>query len=742
MKCKKIISIFLALCVAISCFAGLEIMSSAQILGTQNYFKSIIGSNQHCALELKLNNANIVSDDTVTYIVDRYYHTDMSSLGNIYSVNFIIKAKAASTVIKCDGFEISDNAYRNAEKYSDSENLYLSSETSGYLIGDIPAAGESKEVTFSAEMLAMYYNGTTNVLDECSYSAKIVVIGIDTTELRYLVNKNLSKISSCWTSNSWSSFSIALTEAQNILKNPTAVQKDIDEAYTNLANAEKLLVHKGPITSCEHCINGGEGAELLPDKYTNISYGTNGIRNTFDLYLPSNVEGDISLILFIHGGSWFYGSKENFSTQAYNACVEYGVATATVNYRYISQGSVTIFDILDDIEAAVSAIKTFAAEKGLNIKKMMLHGFSAGAHLSLMYAYTREVTSAITPVCVYSNSGPTYLYNSKYMDVKGMDIVLSAACGKSFTEETRKDAENELIAISPLNYVDSSCVPTIISHGTLDSIVPYSDAVYLNNFLTEAGVKHDFLTFPNSDHGCGNDPDVTVTEKSIYDEYVNNYLLDIKPEKVHNYIKTVIEKTCTTDGYTTYVCKDCGKNFISDIVKAGHETGDWEVITYPTYDSEGEKVKICTECLTVVETESIPKLDMVFRAKEDSCVEIDAENKLILNVPQGVSNLNEYVEALGCEIEYVESSEGFGTGTLVNIIYKGEVVDTYAIVVAGDVTGDGYVDAFDVSKATYYINTFSEPDEKAYVKAIDAYGDGVLDATDLAVVVNIANHVV
>ena len=63
------------------------------------------------------------------------------------------------------------------------------------------------------------------------------------------------------------------------------------------------------------------------------------------------------------------------------------------------------------------------------------------------------------------------------------------------------------------------------------------------------------------------------------------------------------------------------------------------------------------------------------------------------------------------------------------------------IVVSGDTTGDGFVDAFDVSIATYYINTFSEPDKKAYFASIDALADGVLDATDLAVIINIANHI-
>ena len=43
----------------------------------------------------------------------------------------------------------------------------------------------------------------------------------------------------------------------------------------------------------------------------NMVYGA-GERQVLDLYLPRKAEGDIGLILFLHGGAWIGGDKESY----------------------------------------------------------------------------------------------------------------------------------------------------------------------------------------------------------------------------------------------------------------------------------------------------------------------------------------------------------------------------------------------------------------------------------------------
>lgn len=70
-----------------------------------------------------------------------------------------------------------------------------------------------------------------------------------------------------------------------------------------------------------------EGVKVFRD----LSYIEGGHeRNRLDLYLPEKAEGRLPLVVWIHGGAWQGGSKDNcpavpFATK--------GCAVASINYR-------------------------------------------------------------------------------------------------------------------------------------------------------------------------------------------------------------------------------------------------------------------------------------------------------------------------------------------------------------------------------------------------------------------------
>jgi len=53
----------------------------------------------------------------------------------------------------------------------------------------------------------------------------------------------------------------------------------------------------------------------------------------------------------------------------------------------------------------------------------------------------------------------------------------------------------------------------------------------------------------------------------------------------------------------------------------------------------------------------------------------------------------------GCTLSYTPTLNGFGTGTLVNILMNGQTVDSYKAVIFGDVNGDGNIDSIDAGLA-------------------------------------------
>ena len=263
-------------------------------------------------------------------------------------------------------------------------------------------------------------------------------------------------------------------------------------------------------------------------EYRDVEYGTHE-RQVLDLNIPKETDGEIGLVLFIHGGAWIAGDKSSYENGVRSAADTYGYAAASINYRYISD-TVSFADILDDIDAALARIKEIGIENGVNINKVLLTGDSAGGHLSLLYAYSRAETTPITPAAVVSNSGPTDLYDNNFYinnalgDAEVLAGLFSDGCGKEFTYAERESVKQELMEASPVYYVNENTVPTVINHGMKDSIVPFSNAQTLDAKLTEYNVTHYFNAYPNSDHDLGADKENKDIASSLLIEYCKTYL--------------------------------------------------------------------------------------------------------------------------------------------------------------------------------------------------------------------------
>ena len=140
--------------------------------------------------------------------------------------------------------------------------------------------------------------------------------------------------------------------------------------------------------------------ENVGTKYTDLDY-KNDNGNKYDLYIPKNLDKEKKqyLILFIHGGSFNSGSKEDGDMW----CKYYtskGYITATVDYTLQNQGKeASIFLMNEEIENAVEAIKVKTSELGYNVVAMASSGVSAGGTLAMNLAYN---SNSVIPVVFYT----------------------------------------------------------------------------------------------------------------------------------------------------------------------------------------------------------------------------------------------------------------------------------------------------------------------------------------------------
>lgn len=262
--------------------------------------------------------------------------------------------------------------------------------------------------------------------------------------------------------------------------------------------------------------------------YQDFAYGSHE-RQKLDLYIPKNSDGEVGLVLMIHGGAWIGGDKSAYSDYILS-WADKGYAAASINYRYLSY-DVSFDDILDDIGNALKAIKETGAKHGININKMLLSGHSAGGHLAMLYPYARGESSPIEPVAIANYCGPTDLLDPNFHNENATDAlkelyrqIASLVYGEELTLDKAYLANDLLKKASPLYYVTKDTVPTVINHGMADDTVPYSNALSLQAKFTELGVTHIMNTYPNSGHGLNSDPEAQAKAEEYFAQYVETYL--------------------------------------------------------------------------------------------------------------------------------------------------------------------------------------------------------------------------
>ncbi|MDR2133907.1 MAG: alpha/beta hydrolase [Treponema sp.] len=276
----------------------------------------------------------------------------------------------------------------------------------------------------------------------------------------------------------------------------------------------------------------GQDTETNRNVFNDLPYGSHE-KQKLDLVfpdIPENISAPIPAVLYIHGGSWIDGDKDDdtFDTLKTSAAGT-GLATASMNYRLLNfekPSETGCEDMLDDVHDAIDLVKKKSSELGVEINRLCIIGVSAGAHLALLYSYTRAGQSSLPVEFCVSASGPTDFTDPAWYSGDAADgspiplplklLLVSALAGESFTQDDLQGGqinpakEQVLKKISPVEYAGGA-VPTFFAHGRKDTVVPFSNAERLEKALP-AEKKLGFLEFPNSGHGLNAPEDSSILD--------------------------------------------------------------------------------------------------------------------------------------------------------------------------------------------------------------------------------------
>lgn len=270
---------------------------------------------------------------------------------------------------------------------------------------------------------------------------------------------------------------------------------------------------------------GQTGALPLPQgvkAHRDIAYVEGGHeRQKLDLYLPEKREGPLPLILWVHGGGWQSGSKDQ-CLPLRQGFVERGYAVASIGYRL--SGDAVFPAQIEDCKAAVRWLRVHAKEYHLDPQRFGAWGSSAGGHLAALLGTSGDIkafeagahldqSSRVQAVCDYY--GPTdfavFVTTSGYEHHARVDSPESKLIGGAVL-----DNKEEAARANSIQYVSGDDPPFLIVHGDADATVPINQSQLLFEALKNKGASVHFHTIKGAGHGgpgfAGDEIDAIVTK--------------------------------------------------------------------------------------------------------------------------------------------------------------------------------------------------------------------------------------
>lgn len=253
---------------------------------------------------------------------------------------------------------------------------------------------------------------------------------------------------------------------------------------------------------------------------------------SLDLYRPEEVSGKSPLIMFIHGGAFYIGYKDE---PAYVDFCRYftsmGYVTASINYRlgfHLSKNEIERagYAALQDAHAALRYLVAHADEYGIDTDRIFVAGSSAGSITALNLAFLED------------DGRPASTHGKKSFLSHKADMGDIDSSGNDYTAEFKiKAVANMWGAVNDLDMLGSAQTSIVSFHGEDDTTVPYAEGYPLSvagdgvaKMLSgemfgsycidekagELGLRHHLYSFPGEGHALNTGKDKQPNENHTF----------------------------------------------------------------------------------------------------------------------------------------------------------------------------------------------------------------------------------
>lgn len=200
-------------------------------------------------------------------------------------------------------------------------------------------------------------------------------------------------------------------------------------------------------------------------------------------YKPDGVKKK-PVVVFIHGGGWAKGDKDAVTYQVFNVAKS-GYVGVTISYRLISEAGFPA--CIEDVKQAIRYVKSLEGKYPIDVNRIGIWGYSAGAHLALMIGLSPDKTFKTETLSGYDAKVKSIMAVSAPTDFVTRKQLRGSL---NFVSESQNNDENFLHSVSPITYVHKKQLPVFMLHGTADPIVKPFHYQKFAKKCEEKGVKN------------------------------------------------------------------------------------------------------------------------------------------------------------------------------------------------------------------------------------------------------------
>jgi acetyl esterase/lipase len=215
-----------------------------------------------------------------------------------------------------------------------------------------------------------------------------------------------------------------------------------------------------------------------------VAYGE-GPRRKLDVYAPSEAAGPLPVIVFIYGGSWASGDKDDYEF-AGAALASRGFVTVVPDYRLVPE--VRFPSFLEDCAAAVRWVSDHAAEHGGDGRRIVLVGHSAGGYNAVMLALAADYlrNAGVDAAGIRGGVGLAGPYDFLPFDVDATRNAFGQAPEPQLTQ--------------PVHFARADAPPLLLLWGEDDDTVGPRNLESLARVQRAAGGRVETKVYENVDH--------------------------------------------------------------------------------------------------------------------------------------------------------------------------------------------------------------------------------------------------